>query len=288
MTDPKRVVFPWGNGPTGADMIVMIDPGASIPNGEIIKTEVDTGVATTRTFEFTGDDYAIGDVYPSLTDFLTANFAAPVAAPVDHIGAAFADAVRSEPPAGLREALDKLTVAADSATWKRSPDDNGGMGFMLVGQDGETIVARIKTFAFAKSAALRWSDHIDEPVSIMQLDEQGTVEDGVPYELWRTVEVASADVPDDVFDTECLSAELGRLDDAEASIISIGRAVSRSLDEVRRSRKSIRALSTVDGADVGALADIARGLADDFDTRAWNVLIAESDEDMIGELRAFE
>lgn len=285
MTAPNIVSFPWAS---GTDMIVMIDPSENIPNGEIIKTEVET----TTAIDFDAD-YPIGAVYPNMSEALTAALGVCGATLGEASGEIHVDA--SGALEALGEAFERIGAAANSATWKRAPgaQDDQSERYIVTDQRGETIVGAVKTFAFAKSAALRWSDQIDEPVTVMQLIEQGLSDFGngrsASFDVWKTVEVVDAPaMGDESFDEAALSAELDRLLNAAETLRKIRAAVNQSLNDVDRARKAIGSMASIEGSPTAELASIARGYADDFDTRAWNVLITEADETMIGELRAFE
>ncbi len=145
--------------------------------------------------------------------------------------------------------------------------------YRINGANGTQISGDLKTYAFAKASALRWSRTLCEPVTLDRMNNDGGGEIVFAHEM-------SADE----FAEATFAAEIARIGNAIDEIRSVEMDARATREDAESALVSIKTLAATRGVSLLAAAELARSAAETFETFEWYVLVRRDDENMLAEL----
>lgn len=166
----------------------------------------------------------------------------------------------------------KLPMATESNDPQPSADDR----YALHGSFG-LIAGDLKSFAFAKARALRWSADLLDKVTIVRYvgDSIGmtVIEESVDA---RTMSPAE-------FEIALLEAECARLEDCVTELRSVEMDVRATREDAEESLAAIKMLAGTVSVPMAPTIEAARSAAQAYECLGWYVLTEESDDAMLSE-----
>lgn len=159
--------------------------------------------------------------------------------------------------------------------------------YQLVGADREAIANNLKSYAFARSAALRWSRDLGEPVAIYKHLDSGDLGAGVSFEYLEAEEVIEAHAMSaEEFAEESLATEQARLENVVANLREAEMDIRATREDAEAALDNLKAVAALNDVPNAPVAEAMRAAAEAYEVLAWYALIDDDDEDMIGKLSA--